>query len=62
VVETAGTKAAKFAAEIRRGRLGWCQRPPAQDIARIAEVNHRPRKTLAWQRPADLFHTAIASA
>jgi len=35
----------------------------ADDVARIAaEVNDRPRKTLAWQRPADLFHTAIASA
>jgi IS30 family transposase len=35
----------------------------ADDIARIAaEVNDRPRKTLAWQRPSDLFHTAIASA
>jgi IS30 family transposase len=35
----------------------------AEDLARIAaEVNDRPRKTLAWQRPADLFHTALASA
>jgi IS30 family transposase len=33
-----------------------------EDVVRIAaEVNDRPRKTLAWQRPADLFHTAIAS-
>jgi IS30 family transposase len=35
----------------------------AEDLTPIpAEVNDRPRKTLAWQRPADLFHTAIASA
>ena len=33
-----------------------------QDIARVAvEVNERPRKTLGWQRPADLFHAAIAT-
>jgi transposase, IS30 family len=33
-----------------------------QDIARVAvEVNERPRKTLGWQRPADLFHAAIAA-
>jgi transposase, IS30 family len=35
----------------------------AEDVVRIAaEVNNRPRKTLAWRRPADLFHTAIATA
>jgi len=33
-----------------------------QDITRVAaEVNERPRKTLGWQRPADLFHAAIAA-
>ena len=33
-----------------------------QDVARVAvEVNERPRKTLGWQRPADLFHAAIAA-
>ena len=33
------------------------------DLARIAaEVNDRPRKTLGWSRPADLFTTALASA
>ncbi|MGO9955075.1 MAG: IS30 family transposase [Solirubrobacteraceae bacterium] len=33
----------------------------AQDLAHIAaEVNDRPRKTLAWRRPAELFHTAMA--
>jgi transposase, IS30 family len=32
------------------------------DIARVAaEVNDRPRKTLRWQRPADLFDSAIAN-
>ncbi len=35
----------------------------AEDIARIAaEVNDRPRKTLGWRRPADLFTTAAAAA
>ena len=35
----------------------------AEDIARIAaEVNERPRKTLGWQRPADLFTTELAAA
>jgi transposase, IS30 family len=35
----------------------------AEDLARIAaEVNDRPRKTLGWSRPADLFQTALASA
>ncbi len=33
------------------------------DIARVAaEVNDRPRKTLGWQRPADLFENATATA
>jgi transposase, IS30 family len=35
----------------------------AEDLARIAaEVNNRPRKTMAWQRPADLFHIAMGCA
>ena len=35
----------------------------AEDVARIAaEVNDRPRKTLAWQRPAELFGAATAAA
>jgi IS30 family transposase len=34
-----------------------------KELARIdVEVNERPRKTLGWCRPADLFNTAIASA
>ena len=34
-----------------------------EDIARVAaEVNDRPRKTLGWQRPVDLFNTEIAVA
>ena len=33
------------------------------DVVRIAaEVNDRPRKTLGWQRPADLFAAATATA
>jgi IS30 family transposase len=33
------------------------------DIARVAaEVNDRPRKTLGWQRPADPFDSATATA
>jgi IS30 family transposase len=33
-----------------------------QDITQVAaEVNQRPRKTLGWQRPADLFHAAITA-
>ncbi len=33
------------------------------DIATVTcEVNDRPRKTLGWQRPADLFYSAIATA
>jgi IS30 family transposase len=32
------------------------------DITRVvAEVNDRPRKTLGWQRPADLFNAAIVT-
>ncbi len=35
----------------------------AEDLARIAaEINERPRKTLEWQRPAELFHAAMTSA
>jgi transposase, IS30 family len=34
----------------------------AEDLSRIAaEVNDRPRKTLEWRRPADLFRIALAS-
>jgi transposase, IS30 family len=34
-----------------------------EDIVRIAaEVNDRPRKTLGWQRPAELFAAATAAA
>ena len=33
------------------------------DIAQVAaEVNDRPRKTLGWRRPADLFNAAIVTA
>ena len=33
-----------------------------QEITRVAaEINERPRKTLGWQRPADLFSAAIAA-
>jgi IS30 family transposase len=33
-----------------------------EELQRIAvEVNERPRKTLAWSRPADLFDSALAS-
>ncbi len=33
-----------------------------QDLTRVAaEINERPRKTLGWQRPADLFSAAIAA-
>ena len=32
------------------------------EIQRVAlEINHRPRKTLAWSRPADLFENALAA-
>ncbi len=35
----------------------------AEDIARIAaEVNDRPRRTLGWQRPANLLDSAVAAA
>ena len=35
----------------------------AAELERVAvEVNHRPRKTLGWSRPADLFTSALASA
>jgi IS30 family transposase len=35
----------------------------AEEIARIAaEVNDRPRRTLGWHRPADLFDSAVALA
>ena len=35
----------------------------AQDVVRVAaEVNDRPRKTLGWQRPAELFAAASATA
>jgi IS30 family transposase len=35
----------------------------AEDIARIAaEVNDRPRKTLGWRRPAELFTAAAVAA
>ena len=35
----------------------------AEDLARIAaEINDRPRKTLRWARPADLFTAAVAVA
>ncbi len=34
----------------------------AEDLARIAEINDRPRKTLEWTRPADLFTAALATA
>jgi len=34
-----------------------------EELARIAtEVNQRPRKTLGWRRPADLFTTELAVA
>jgi len=35
----------------------------AQDVVRIAaELNERPRKTLGWQRPAELFAAASVAA
>jgi len=34
-----------------------------EDVLRVAaEVNERPRRTLGWQRPADLFNAEIATA
>jgi transposase, IS30 family len=34
-----------------------------EDVVRIAaEVNDRPRKTLGWQRPAELFAAASPTA
>jgi IS30 family transposase len=34
-----------------------------EEIQRVAlEINHRPRKTLDWSRPADLFENALATA
>ena len=33
------------------------------ELTRVAaEVNDRPRKTLGWSRPIDLFNTALALA
>jgi len=35
----------------------------AEELQRVAvEMNDRPRKTLGWSRPADLFGTALAAA
>ena len=35
----------------------------AEELSRVAvEVNERPRKTLGWTRPADLFSQALAAA
>jgi IS30 family transposase len=34
-----------------------------EDLTRIAlEVNDRPRKTLGWRRPAELFESALVAA
>ena len=34
----------------------------AEELQRAAaEINHRPRKTLGWSRPAELFNTAFAA-
>jgi IS30 family transposase len=34
-----------------------------EDLAAVAaEVNERPRKTLGWRRPADLFNSTLAAA
>lgn len=34
-----------------------------EELRRVAvEINHRPRKTLGWSRPADLFEAAMAPA
>jgi transposase, IS30 family len=36
---------------------------PSEELRRVAvEVNERPRKTLGWTRPADLFSQALAAA
>ena len=36
---------------------------PVDELTRVAaEVNDRPRKTLGWSRPIDLFSTALALA
>jgi transposase, IS30 family len=36
---------------------------PAEHLAAVAaEVNERPRKTLGWRRPADLFNSELAAA
>jgi len=35
----------------------------ADDLLAVAhELNHRPRKTLGWTRPAELFDSALAAA
>jgi transposase, IS30 family len=35
----------------------------AEELTRVAiEVNERPRKTLGWNRPTDLFDSALQSA
>jgi IS30 family transposase len=35
----------------------------AEHILDVAsELNHRPRKTLGWSRPAELFQSALSSA
>ena len=35
----------------------------ADDVLRVAaEINERPRKTLDWQRPADLLNAELATA
>lgn len=35
----------------------------AEDLSHVAlEVNHRPRRTLGWSRPADLFEAVMAAA
>jgi Transposase and inactivated derivatives, IS30 family len=34
-----------------------------EDLQQItAEINDRPRKTLDWNRPGDLFNSALADA
>lgn len=35
---------------------------PSEELQRVAaEINDRPRKTLGWARPADLFHAAATT-